>query len=319
MKIYINKWLGLVASSMLLLASLNSCVKNRNDLATDFTKITPVVELLAGEPITGGNPIRFKVLGLDIKPDPTTLNVYVNYAAPGLAPNDIDVTVALDPEGLAAYNTAHGTEYAIPAADAYSLPVTKVTIKKGTRFAIVPVVVNTTKVDLSLQNAVPIKIVDASGVTITANNSALIYALVVKNEFDADYEVTGWFFHPSAGRALDLTKHLSTVNAIRMEAGVGDLGNHWQFDVVDNKVVNGASDEFTSFGLMTADNPGGTDYSSSSNEGHVPGDAQFNSTIYNNTYDPVTKTFYLHYGYVNGTVGGQNKYTRQIYEKWVRK
>jgi hypothetical protein len=293
-------------------------VKNRNDLATDFSKITPIVELLAGEPITSGNPTRFKVLALDIKPEATTVNVYVNYAAPGLAPNDINVTVALDPEGLAAYNTAHGTEYAIPAADAYSLPTTTVTIKKGERFAIVPILVNTSKVDLALQNAVPLKIVDASGVTITANNSALIYALVVKNEYDGDYIVTGWFFHPAAGRAIDGTKHLSTVNAIRLEGSIGDLGSPFQFDVVDNKLVNWSSDAFTSTGFMTADNPGGVDYSDPSNDGHVPGDATFNQTIYNNTYDPVTKTFYMHYGYRAGVVTGESGYTRQIYEKWVR-
>ena len=71
---------------------------------------------------------------------------------------------------------------------------------------------------------------------------------------------------------------------------------------------------------MDADNPGGIDFSSnlSSNGGHVPGDATFNSTIYNNTYDPATKTFYMHYGYVNGSVAGESGYTRQIYEKWVK-
>ena len=319
MKIYFKNWLGLVASSILLFTSLDSCVKNRNDLATDFSKITPIVELLAGAPITSGNPTRFKVLALDISPTPTTLILYVNYAAPGKAPNDIDVTVALDPAGLAAYNTANGTEYTIPAADAFSLPTTKVTIKKGERFAAIPIVFNTSKVDLSLQNAIPIKIVDASGVTISANNDHLIYAIVVKNEWDGDYNVTGFFFHPAAGRAINRVKHLSTINGIRVEGGVGDLGTPFQFDIVNNQLVNWSSDGFTSSGFMTADNPGGADYSDPSNGGNVPGNASFNQTIYNNTYDPATKTFYMHYGYKNGAVVGQNGYTRQIYEKWVRK
>src|SRR6478609_5701710 len=122
MKIYSKNWLTLGLSSILLFTVLNSCVKNRNDLATDFSHLTPIVELIAGEPITTGNPVRFKSIALDISPQPTNLNIYVNYAAPGLAPNDIDVTLALDPTGLAAYNTANGSYYQIPASDAYSLP-----------------------------------------------------------------------------------------------------------------------------------------------------------------------------------------------------
>jgi hypothetical protein len=195
MKIYSKNWLTLGLSSILLFTVLNSCVKNRNDLATDFSHLTPVVELIAGEPITTGNPVRFKSIALDISPQPTNLNIYVNYAAPGLAPNDIDVTLALDQATLDAYNDANGTDYQLPSSDVFSFP-TKVTIKKGERFAVVPVTVNTTKVDLSVANAIALKIVDASGVTISANNEHLIYSIGVKNKYDGEYDLTltqtGW-------------------------------------------------------------------------------------------------------------------------------
>ncbi len=86
------------------------------------------------------------------------------------------------------------------------------------------------------------------------------------------------------------------------------------------KQLTWSSDGFLSSGFMTADNPGGIDYSDPSNGGHLPGDADFNKDIYNNTYDSTTRTFYLHYGYTNAAEGAdQNSYTRQIYEKWVRK
>ena len=44
----LNKWLALVASSILMLAALNSCVKNRNDLAPDFTTLQDFVVLQNG-------------------------------------------------------------------------------------------------------------------------------------------------------------------------------------------------------------------------------------------------------------------------------
>ena len=38
-------------------------------------------------------------------------------------------------------------------------------------------------------------------------------------------------------------------------------------------------------------------------------------STYNNTYNPTTKTFWMHYGYNGTSDAGRN---RQIYEKWVR-
>ena len=304
-----NKWLGIITSALLLVAVLNSCVKNRNVLATDFSKATSIIEL----PNAG-----FKALAFDISPTPSVVKIRVNLAGPVVADKDILVTLALDPAGLADYNTAHATTYTMLPDSAFTIPGFTVTIKKGQRLDSLPFSVFSSKVDLSLSNALAFKITDASGLLLSQNFKSVIYAVVVKNEWDGDYTVTGWFFHPAAGRAISTTKHLSTITAIRLEAGVGDLGSPFQFDIVNNQLVNWFSDAFTSSGFMTADDPGGTDYSDPSNEGHVPGDATFNKTIYNNTYDPATKTFYLHYGYVNGVVADQNGYTRQIYEKWVR-
>jgi hypothetical protein len=305
-----NKWLGLITSSFLLLTVLNSCLKDRNKLATDFAKATSIVEL----PDAG-----FQALAFDISPTPTNAIIYVNLAGPVVADKDIPVTLALDPAGLADYNTANGTSYTMLPDSAFTVPSFTVTIKKGQRLDSLVFSVFSSKVDLTVSNALAFKITDASGLLLSENNKSVIYAVVVKNEWDADYAVTGWFFHPAAGRAIDATKHLSTITGIRMEGGIGDLGSPFQFDIVNNQLENWFSDAFTSTGFMTADNPGGTDYSDPSNEGHVPGDATFNKTIYNNTYDPATKTFYMHYGYRAGVVTDQTGYTRQIYEKWVRK
>lgn len=178
---------------------------------------------------------------------------------------------------------------------------------------------NGAKWDVSHSYAVAFSLSSNDGGIVYPSLDTVIAFLSVKNEWDAIYTVTGWFFHPSAGRAISMEKHLATVNASRVQTEVGDLGSTFQFDVSGTTVSNFASDGFTSFNMMTADNPGGTDYSNATNEGHLPGDANYEITIYSNTYDPATQTFYLHYGYRNGAVGGQNIFTRQIYEKWVRK
>ncbi|MEP7143033.1 MAG: DUF1735 domain-containing protein [Ferruginibacter sp.] len=324
MKLKPNKWIGSMVVMLVVLASLNSCVKDRNELGTDFGKIVNVVDL----PVIG-----FKALSFEVTPDPQLVKIYVELGGP-IQNSDVEVTLAFDQAGLDVYNAAH-TDTTVTATNpnpigtvthfekladaAFTLPNLTATIKKGERLGVINLTIIPNKVDLSVQNAIALKIVDAKGIAIADNLKSVIYAIVVKNEWEADYDVTGWFFHPSAGRAIKAVKHLSTVNGIRVEASVADLGTPFQFDVTGNAAVNWFSDGFTSSSFMTADNPGATDFTNSSNGGHIPGDATFNKTIYNNTYDPATKTFYLHYGYVNGAVAGQTGYTRQAYEKWVRK
>jgi hypothetical protein len=310
MKMKMKKSIGAVVGVLLLLTALNSCVKNRNTLGTDFSKISPLIELPDNGVI---------VLAYEVTTVPQVNNITVNYAFPSPAPNDITITLALDPAGLAAYDTANQQLYTMLPDSAFTFTTKTVTIPKGANSASVTFSVVPSKVDLSLSNALAFKITDAQGINISQNFQSVIYPIVVKNPYDGDYTVTGWFFHPTAGRAISAVKHLSTINAIRMEGGVGDLGTPFQFDIVDNKLVNWFSDGFTSSSFMTQDNPGATDYTDASNGGHLPGDGTFNKTIYNNTYDPATKTFYLHYGYRNGAVGDQSIYTRQIYEKWVKK
>ena len=59
-------------------------------------------------------------------------------------------------------------------------------------------------------------------------NGKLINAVTSGN-----YTVTGFFFHPSSGRAINRTKSLTTASLIRSIGGVGDLGSPFQFDVVN--------------------------------------------------------------------------------------
>ena len=59
-----------------------------------------------------------------------------------------------------------------------------------------------------------------SGYTISGNLSQAVVGIGPANPYYGDYTVTGWFFHPAAGRAIKTTKHLSTVSLIRNQGGV---------------------------------------------------------------------------------------------------
>lgn len=250
----------------------------------------------------------------------TTVNlVPVELGGSSDAPEDIHVTLTEDDQLVSDYNNANGTSLTNPGSLVTILNNGVATIPKGSRTGYLQVKFKLTDLLLgTFAYGFRITKIAESGYIISGNLNNGVVAIGPKNEWDADYTVTGFFFHPSAGRAIHTVKHLTTASLTGLIGGVGDLGTPFQFDIINNQLQNWASSGFTSSGFMTADNPGGVDYSDPSNGGNLPGDANFNSTIYNNTYDPATKTFWMHYGYQNGAVVGQTGYTRQIYEKWVR-
>ncbi len=134
-----------------------------------------------------------------------------------------------------------------------------------------------------------------------------------------NYIVTGFFFTvPPLGGPLSLVKTLTKTGTDKYNAHLANIGGAgYQFDFglnTSNHLVDWAPVDSTplSSGFMTLDNPGGVDY------GYLHPGPGFNDTVYNNTYDPATQTFYMHYGYHGGgaATDGQNTYTRQVYEKW---
>lgn len=284
----------------------------------DFSKTTPIVELavasLAGN--GGGNSMA---ASFAIQTTPTDYYIIVNYAAADANANDVKVTLAVDTAVLGKYNRANGTAYELlPTAD-YNLSTT-VTIPKGQRKVEYHMTFNTSLINPSVRYDLPLKIIDASGNTISGNFGTLNLLVGVKNAYDADYTTTGYLFHPSSPRALKDTKHISTVGLNTCSAGLGDLygsNYYFQFDVdgstLKNWVAIGATPAAPASGFMTADSPGAADYSSAAP--NAPGTSPWTSATYNNTYDATAKTFYMHYGY-NGSA--PNNFTRQIYEKWVR-
>jgi hypothetical protein len=256
---------------LILLLSLASCVKDRNGSVTltDYPTVPEVAEI--------SSP-GFHALAFNLTNQPQTVNANVNIASPNPVSEDVTVTLALDPSALANYNAANGTAYTLIDPTAYSIPSYKVTIKKGQNLSSLPIIIYPDKVDLSKANAIPLKITDASGRTISQNFQSVIYAIVVKNKYDGDYHSTGYFQHPTAPRDINRDKHLATINANTNETEFGDLGT-WLMQLTVNP------DNSITFKPTGAAN---------TTAALIPGDP-----VYNNTYDPATKTYKLKYGYPN--------------------
>ncbi|RYE26828.1 MAG: DUF1735 domain-containing protein [Sphingobacteriaceae bacterium] len=148
--------------SLLLILTLFSC-KDRIP-QPDYTKVTPIVELpaatLAGN--GGGNSMS---TSFSIQSTPADYFIYVNYAASDANATNLSVTMGVDTATLGKFNRTNGTSYPLlPAAD-YTLSNT-ITIPAGQRKVEYHIKFNTTLIDPSVTYALPLKILNASGVTI---------------------------------------------------------------------------------------------------------------------------------------------------------
>ena len=136
--------------------------------------------------------------------------------------------------------------------------------------------------------------------TITINQEIIPdFVIQVKSPYEGNYTSNGYFYHPTSSRILvNLAKTLVKSGTFGVTVDLGDLGGSGYkailtVDPVTNAVTvtpapGAAGTPYTMFtsGLPTT-NPGYTGQ-------------WVNSSSCNNTYDPVTKTFKVRYGYMGG-------------------
>lgn len=241
------------------------------------------------------------------------------------------VTIQLSSSVITDYNTANGTSYTVLPSNVFTFDASNPATNGALTVTFAPgefaksIKIN---IDLTALPAAPVKsalgftITNVSGGTIGSTKSAFV-TVGAKNAYEASYSVSGFFFHPTAGRAISSTKAITTLSPTRCQAAHSDLAGYFiQFDVsATNTLINyaaaGSTPPVPASGFMTTDNPKGQDYSDPSNGGFLPGTPPYTSATYNNTYVPATKTFWMHYGYQSGG-NGEATFTRQVYEKWVR-
>jgi len=235
----------------------------------------------------------------------------------------LTVKLQLNPQLIADYDSANQTSFIELPSNSYTLldDISNLTFQPGEAIKTIKISVNQSLLDLSLAYALGVSLTDAGGGAVNTSLSNAVYNIGVKNAYEAYYTTSGFVFHPSSPRALDDTKYLATLGTTTCLAPLADLygsGYYFQFDVdATNALTNWDATPVAppSSGFMTADNPGATDYSAAAPD--APGTDPWVSSTYNNTYDPATRTFWMHYGYGGGSTN-QNGFTRQFYEKWVR-
>ena len=194
-----------ITCSMLLLAS---CVKNRNEGATDFSQLAPIMQIPEG----GLTHFSSSALLFPASDLSDTARFHVNYAATTTAPTDIVVTLAYDAAALAAYNAANPTATYEKFPDSiYSFTQTRVTVKAGQSYSdLVKLVVYPSKIDPSKSYMLPISITDAQGIRISGNFGTIYYH-VIGNPLAGDYQDYGMRYNytgavpwsgPAAGLGL---------------------------------------------------------------------------------------------------------------------
>jgi len=202
-----------------LLSTLGSCVKDRNDLATDFSTIQPIVELR--DNISGvGNDAglaNFSKAFLNFAGDPHVQSFYVNLASVNVRNQELKVTLGVDQNAFDAYNADpnNTTKYEMMPDSLYSFTTTEVTIPSGLRIAKDSIIFYPSKVDPSKNYMLPISITDASGLNISGNFGTIYYHLI-GNPIAGSYEVyfSRWFAPDSTGGAATADDYKTDLGSV---------------------------------------------------------------------------------------------------------
>ena len=333
-----------IISAFLFVGLLGACLKSTdnnflNGAAQGTGNAVSFVNVTSGS-ITSSND---QSIGVTLQTAPSVVTFYVQQtSSTGSYPAN---TVTIDTTGGAslinAYNvkdTNNITGFTVLPDSACKWLNTTATIDPSTHLAAFQLQIQSTMVDINTDLdpaigyalGIKIKSCTSPSVGIASNLSTKVIIVKVRNQWDADYTVTGYFFHPTAGscRPISMTKTMSTVSINSCSSGLADLeknyGYRFQFSInnATNKLsawvpLNGSpSPTDVNSGFMNCDNCGNNNPNYPSAAGADA--ALYVAKTYNNTYDPAKSIFWMHFGYISSGGSGQTSYGRQIYEKWVR-
>ncbi|MGB8194217.1 MAG: DUF1735 domain-containing protein [Chitinophagaceae bacterium] len=233
-------------------------------------------------------------MNVDLVGSPTDTSVdlvLVRLASDAPADKDIQVTLALDPGLVTAYNADHGTNYTVPTASQYTLPSLTVTIPRGERQASLRLTAKPNNL-FGGEYALGLRIASVSdaSVKISGNWNAQVVGLTIRNKYDGIYTVVSGTVTrysnpttvenpstlngPLAGNP-DVTMTTAGANTVVITGLQWRAGSNSGVGGIDG--LRATVDPATNLVTMTATG---------------------NATLANwagkeNRYDPATKTFYL--------------------------
>jgi hypothetical protein len=209
-------------------------------------------------------------------------NVNVSYSGAEVAPQDINVDLALDPDALTKFNTENSTNYVVPPSDIFELP-TNVVIQKGTHQSQIKVkVINNASFDFSKSYAIPLKIASASNAAVSGNFGKALYSFGARNSYDGVYAYSGEIWRNTAtGPDMALSgpfDNLPARSLATLSANSVSLVPLW----ANGGGIGGIDGTYITVDPVTNDV---TVASSNATMKNTPGEV--------NHYDPATKTFNL--------------------------
>ena len=231
----------------------------------------------------------------------------------GAQSSDVTVQFALKPELVSA-----DPDLTLLPASAFTTNLTA-TIKAGKLLDTLEITIpRASDLDPTLTYGLGLELVSASnGFTVASNMKEVLVRITIKNIYDGEYTANGYFYHPTAPRAItNRVKDLFTTGPNSVEAELGDLGGNGYFAIFTVDPVSGA--------LTISPAPGSIPiiiYTSGLPAQNLDGTptayaaAWPNAAQCNNVYDPATKEFRVRYGYGGGGSGQILRITEEIIKK----
>lgn len=194
------------------LAGFSSCLKDKTIIGPDSPgAVKHVIEFSNPAVIASGTTDKTPVyvMSYDISPS-VDLEIVVSYSGGGVAPNDINVKVALDDDAIEAANVEQDTEMVPLPASIYTITSLDIIIPKGQKTASITITLKPDQFDFSKNYALGFKIVSVSGTDapISGNFGTIVTNIGAKNQWDGDYTYTSV---TSLGNANNEDAHMTTV------------------------------------------------------------------------------------------------------------
>lgn len=277
---------GLVLATGVAVIS-GSCVKTAPNY-TNFSDISPIAELF-----TGGPTINFAYIAT--QSTPTDYTIEVNLASPDPAAKAIAVMLAIDTAAFNEMNDSLGDIYSLVPTNVYTVPNWTVTIAAGQNLVSFHIEVNSSLLNSSNMYILPLKIVNASGTTISGNFGYGFWQIMSSNPYVGLYHSVGYKKDVGVITNINQDKYLyfadpnnpandpPYVGTNTVIGQAGDDVTYIDYGIAMDLTVDPVSDTV----LVTSDLNQGA-------RGKIP--------LFNNgpcVYDPVKKTFTLNYAYVN--------------------
>lgn len=258
-----------------------SCVKT-NPNYTNFSDVHPIAEFYLGGP-------AINTAYIASQSTPTDYTIDVNLASPNPASQPITVTLAIDTADFNRMNDSVGDIYTLLPDSVYTVPSWKVTIAKGQHLASLHIEVQSSMLNNTNLFILPLKITDASGITISGNFGNGYWLVAEGNAWVGLYHSTGYKSDVGVITNINEDKYLYYADpalgyaANTVIARAGDDVTYTDYGVAMDLTIDPVSDTVA----VTSD----------VNQG-----AGVKTALFNNgtcVYDPVKKTFTLNYAYVN--------------------